>query len=153
VIVANGDVMGGFALWIDEAGLLHHTYSFIGVEVHRQVSTEPVPTGDVTVKMLFDVDEPRPGSGGKVTLWAGDRQIGEGRMDTTVPVAFSSYAGMDLGRDNGGVVDLAYRDRAPYPFTGTVRKVVFDLTPAGVDDEWVLHEHAGVNAVAHGVGA
>ena len=30
---------------------------------------------------------------------------------------------MDMGRDNGGVVDLAYEDRAPYAFTGTVDKV------------------------------
>lgn len=27
VIAANGDFIGGFALWIDEACRLHHTYS------------------------------------------------------------------------------------------------------------------------------
>ena len=37
---------------------------------------------------------------------------------------------MDIGRDNGGVVDLAYEDKAPYAFTGTVKKVTFDLKPA-----------------------
>ena len=63
----------------------------------------------MTVKMLFEADEPKPGSGGKVTLWANDKQIGEGRLDKTVPVAFTSYAGMDIGRDNGGVVDLYVR--------------------------------------------
>jgi hypothetical protein len=36
---------------------------------------------------------------------------------------------MDIGRDNGLVVDLDYEDRAPYAFTGTVKKVVFDLKP------------------------
>ena len=45
----------------------------------------------------------------------------------TVPVAFTSYSGMDIGRDNGLVVDLAYEDQAPYAFTGTVKRVVFDL--------------------------
>ncbi len=77
--------------------------------------------------MLFEIDEPRPGSGGGVTLWAGDRQIGEGRLDHTCSMLFTTYAGMDMGRDNGGVVDLAYEDRAPYAFTGTLRNVVFDL--------------------------
>jgi hypothetical protein len=38
-----------------------------------------------------------------VTLWAGDRQIGEGTMPRTVPVAFSTYAGMDISRDDGAV--------------------------------------------------
>ena len=104
--------------------------------------------------MLFDADEPKPGAGGNVTLWANGRQIGEGRLDKTIPVLPSSYAGMDVGRDNGLVVDLEYEDRAPYAFTGTVRQVVFDLKPAGThDDERALHEHASIHAVAHGVSA
>lgn len=151
VIVANSDFTGGYALWVDEKGLLHHTYSLLGVEFYRQVSTEPIPTGDVTVKMLFESDEPKPGSGGKVTLWANEKQIGEGRLDQTVPVAFTSYAGMDIGRDNGGVVDLNYEEKAPYAFTGTVKKVIFDLKPAHIEAETDLHAHHALNAVAAGV--
>jgi hypothetical protein len=45
---------------------------------------------------------------------------------------------MDVGRDNGLVVDLAYEDKAPYPFTGTVKKVVFDLESATHEDEQAL---------------
>jgi arylsulfatase len=102
--------------------------------------------------MLFDSDEPRPGSGGNVTLWANGEQIGEGRLDKTVPISPTSYAGMDVGRDNGLVVDLDYEDKAPYAFTGTLKRVVFDLKPAGTHDaEKVLHEHASIHAVAHGV--
>ena len=110
VIVANADFIGGYALWVDEKGLLTHTYSFLGVDTFKQVSSEPIPTGDVTVKMLFETDAPKPGSGGKVTLWANDKQVGEGRLEHTVPIAFTSYSGMDIGRDNGLVVDLAYED-------------------------------------------
>ncbi len=151
VIVANSDFTGGYSLWVDEQGLLHHTYSLLGVQVYRQVSSEPIPTGDVTVKMLFEIDEPKPGSGGKVTLWANDRQIGEGRLDKTVPIAFTSYAGMDIGRDNGGVVDLTYEEKAPYAFTGTVKKVAFDLQPVQPDAERDLHHHAAIHAVAAGI--
>ena len=32
VIVAEADEMGGFSLWVDENGLLHHSYSMMGVE-------------------------------------------------------------------------------------------------------------------------
>jgi arylsulfatase len=155
VIVANADFIGGWALWVDDKGLLNHSYSFLGVEAFKQTSTEPVPAGDVTVKMLFEADEPKPGTGGAVTLWAGDKQIGEGRLDKTIPMLPSSYAGMDVGRDNGLVVDLAYEDKAPYAFTGTVEKVVFDLKPKPTthDEEQALHEHESLHAVAHGVGA
>ncbi|MCA9869907.1 MAG: arylsulfatase, partial [Anaerolineae bacterium] len=151
VIIANADFTGGFSLWVDKKGLLHHTYSLLGVEFYRQVSSEPLPTGDVLVKMLFESDEPKPGSGGKVTLWANEKQIGEGRLDKTVPIAFTSYAGMDIGRDNGGVVDLTYEEKAPYAFTGTVKKVVFDLKPAHIQSEQELHQHHAINAVAAGV--
>ncbi len=150
VIVAYADFIGGFALWVDEDGRLNHTYQYLGIDTYRQTSSEPIPTGDVTLKMLFEIDEPRPGSGGSVTLWADDRQIGEGRIDRTISLIFSTYAGMDMGRDNGGVVDLAYEDRAPYAFTGTVRKVTFDLMPVAHEDEVALHQHAAGQAVGAG---
>jgi len=150
VIVANADFIGGFALWIDGDGLLRHTYSLLGVETYKQVATEKLPAGEVTVKMLFAADEAKPGTGGTVTLHANGKVIGEGKMPHTVPIAFSSYAGMDIGRDNGLVVDLAYEDKAPYAFTGTVKKVVFDLKPATHEDERALHEHAQVHAIGEG---
>ena len=57
---------------------------------------------------------------------------------------------MDIGRDNGGVVDLTYEGKAPYPFTGTVKKVVFDLKPAVHEDEKALHEHAQMQGIGRG---
>ncbi len=150
VLVANADDMGGFALWVDADGRLRHTYSFLGVEEYVQTSKDPIPVGDVQVKMLFDADDPTPGTAGMVTLWANGDQVGSGRIDRTVPVAFSTYAGMDIGRDNGLVVDRRYADKAPYAFTGTVHKVVFDLQPAHHDAELNLHEHAAMQAVGQG---
>ena len=35
VIVAEADEMGGFSLWIDDNGVLHHCYSMMGVEQYR----------------------------------------------------------------------------------------------------------------------
>ena len=40
--------------------------------------------------MPFDADAPEPGTGGTVTLWANDKQIGESRIEHTVPVRFSA---------------------------------------------------------------
>ncbi len=150
VIVANADEIGGFSVWVDSNGILHHTYSFLGVETYYQEATEPLPIGEVSVKMLFEADEPKPGTAGTVTLWANDRQIGEGRIDRTVPVAFSTYAGMDISRDNGLVVDRRYAAQKPYEFNGIVRKVVFDLKPTHHEAEQELHQHASVQAMGHG---
>lgn len=150
VLVANADFMGGYALWVDDTGHLRHTYSMLGVETYRQRSTKPIPTGDVTVRMQFDIDTPALGSGGHITLWANDELIGEGDMPRTVPLVFSSYAGMDIGRDNGLVVDRAYEHHGPYAFTGKVKQVVFDLPPIQDEVAFRLHQHATVHAVGDG---
>ena len=84
MIVAEADEMGGFSLWVDENGLLHHSYSMMGVEQYKQVSTEPIPTGDVTVRMQFDADRQERSAGGTVSLYANDEKIGEGRIEKTV---------------------------------------------------------------------
>lgn len=150
VLVAFADFIGGFALWVDENGLLNHTYQYLGIDTYRQTSTARIPTGDVTLKMLFDADETTPGTSGHVTLWADDVQIGEGDIPHTISLIFTTYAGMDISRDNGGVVDLDYEDRAPYAFTGTVRNVVFDIAPHAHDEELNLHKSSAQAAVAHG---
>ena len=151
VIVAEADHLGGFTLYVKD-GKLTHTYSMMGVSVFKQVAEEDLPTGDVTVRMQFEADEATPATGGEVTLFIDGRSVGKGRMDHTVPIRFSGYAGMDIGRDNGGVVDLSYESEKPFAFTGTVKKVVFDLKPHLSDqDELQLHAEAHRGQSAHGL--
>jgi hypothetical protein len=153
VIVAEADHLGGFSLFVAD-GKLRHTYSMMGVQVYRQQSDTPLPAGEVTVRLEFHADAPKPATGGDIRLFANGQEIGKGRMDHTVPLRFSGYAGMDIGRDNGGVVDRGYADRAPFAFTGTVKKVTFDIKPhLTSEDEQVLHESAHHGHVAHGMSA
>ena len=148
VIVAEADHLGGFTLYVKD-GKLTHTYSMMGVFIYTQVAEEDLPAGEVTVRMEFLADGAKPATGGDVTLFVDDRQIGKGRMDYTVPIRFSGYAGMDIGRDNGGVVDRVYEDQKPFPFTGTINRVVFDITPHVTEDD-ELHVHT---AHHHGLAA
>jgi arylsulfatase A-like enzyme len=151
VIVAESDHLGGFTLYV-ENGKLTHTYSMMGVFVFKQVAEEDLPPGDVKVRMEFAADEAKPATGGEVTLFIDDRPVGKGRMDHTVPIRFSAYAGMDIGRDNGGVVDLSYEDRKPFAFTGTIKKVVFDLKPHLTDQDALdLHAEAHRGEAARGL--
>ncbi len=144
VIVAEADHLGGFTLYVKD-GKLTHTYSMMGVFVYTQVAEENLPVGEITVRMEFLADAAKPATGGDVTLFVDERQIGKGRMDYTVPIRFSAYAGMDIGRDNGGVVDPAYEDQKPFPFSGTIKRVVFDITPHVTEqdelDVHTAHQH------------
>jgi arylsulfatase len=153
VIVAEADHLGGFTLYVKD-GKLTHTYSMMGVFVFKQVAEEDLPAGDVTVRMEFEADEAKPATGGNVTLFIDGRPVGKGRMDHTVPVRFSGYSGMDIGRDNGGVVDRSYEREKPFAFTGTVKKVVFDVKPHLSDqDELELHAAEQHGQAAHGLSA
>jgi arylsulfatase len=153
VIVAEADHLGGFSLFVQD-GKLKHTYSFVGVFEFKQESETPLPSGSVNVRMAFAADAPKPATGGEVTLFINDEPVGSGRMEHTVPVRFSGYAGLDIGRDNGMPVDRSYADKSPFAFTGTVKKVVFDVNPhlTGAHEE-ELHEHLQQALAGHAINA
>jgi len=129
VIVAESDVMGGFALYVQDKRL-RYTYSFLGIKVDTLTASEELPTGKTQVRYEFTADAPsKPATGGRSRLFVNDRQVGEDRLERTVPQRFTSYAGMDIGRDNGEPVSPSYRDKSPFAFTGSIGKVVFELAP------------------------
>ena len=151
VIVAEADHPGGFSPFVAD-GKLRHTYSMMGVQVYRHESDAPLSAGEVTVRLEFHADAAQPATGGDVRLFANGNEIGKGGMDHSVPLRFSGYAGMDIGGDNGGVVDRAYAAEAPFAFTGTIKKVIFDIKPhLSADDDQALHESAHHGHVAHGI--
>jgi arylsulfatase len=143
VIVAEGDAMGGFSLYVQN-GKLHYTYGVVGISLDTLTSLAKVPAGKVTVRYEFMADKPgKPGTGGKGRLFIDDRPVGENRLPSTVPIRFSSYSGMDIGKDNGDVVSPTYKAKAPFAFTGKIGKVVFDLAPpkqAALERQRLLHE-------------
>jgi arylsulfatase len=139
VVVAAFDHLGGYSLFMMD-GKLHHTYSFMGVEIYQHESDKPLPTGQVQLRLDFEADAPAMAPAGTVTLFANDQPIGSGRMNHTVPILFTAYAGLDIGRDNGEVVDLRYEDKAPFAFTGTRHKVTYDIRPPGQADHEALHQ-------------
>jgi arylsulfatase A-like enzyme len=153
VIVAEADHLGGFALYVQDGKLKHH-YSMLGVLEYTQAAEASLPEGEVNVEMVFAADAPKPATGGEVTLLVNGEPVATGRMEHTVPGRFSGYSGMDIGRDNGLVVDLSYADKAPFAFTGEIKQVVFDIAPhMSEEDAKALHEHAAQSLAAHAASA
>jgi len=129
VIVAESDVMGGFSLYVQD-GRLRFTYSFLGVKVETLTANEALPAGKVQVRYEFLADMPgKAATGGRGRLYIGDKPVGENHMEQSVPQRFTSYAGMDIGKDNGEPVSPSYEAKSPFAFTGKIAKVVFDLAP------------------------
>ena len=121
--------LGGFSLYV-QGGKLRYTYSFVGVKVDDLIASERMPTGKVRVRYEFTADDPsQMATGGTHRLFVAGQQVAEGKLEHTVPVRFSGYAGLDIGRDNGLPVspNKIYYLRAPFPFEGTIEQVVFEV--------------------------
>ena len=80
--------------------------------------------------MEFAYDGGGLGKGGTVTLYVDGAKVGEGRVEGTVPMAFSADETTDVGSDTATPVSDDYGPKTS-TFTGRVRWVQIDL---GVDD-------------------
>jgi arylsulfatase len=137
VIVAESSFLGGFSFYV-EAGRLKHTYSFLGLKLDTITSRDALPDGKVNVRYEFTADKPGEFStSGTSRLFINAKQQAEGRIEHTVPLRFTGYAGMDIGTDNGlpVVPKLGYAKIMPKRFTGTIEKVEFNLGPAKLTTE------------------
>jgi arylsulfatase len=129
VILANGSFLGGFALYV-EGGKPRYTYSLEGVAIDNLVGKKKLKKGKTQLRYEFKADDPgKLGTGGSHRLLVNGEVVAEGRLKNTVPLRFSGYAGMDVGRDNGLPVSPGkiYYLRNPFPFEGGIDKVVFDI--------------------------
>ena len=151
VIVAESSFLGGFSLYV-ENGYLKHTYSLLGLKLDTISSRDEVPKGKVNVRYEFTADKPGEfGTGGTSRLFINGKQQAEAKMEHTVPFRFASYAGMDVGTDNGlpVVPKFEYAKVLPKYFRGTIEKVEFDLGPAklSTDDMRMIELERFANAV------
>ncbi len=122
-LIAMGGDEGGYSLYMKDNKLVYYfnCYSYNRYEV---TSTIEVPTGKVQLKMDFKYDGGGPGKGGTVTLYANDKQLGQGRVEKTIPGKFG-FDEMDIGMDLSGPVSEAYSP--PFKFSGEIEKVTIDI--------------------------
>jgi arylsulfatase len=124
MIFTQGGFTGGWGFYIQQ-GKLVGLHSHVALERYRVVSTEPVPTGKVTLAMDFKSDGGGMAKGGTITLSANGKKIGEGRVEKTTPFKYSLYEGQDIGEDTGSPIDFSYKP--PFKFTGKLGRVTVEL--------------------------
>jgi arylsulfatase len=131
VLFAHGSRFGGHALYVKD-GRLHYVYNFVGMFEQMVVATDEVPTGeDLILSASFDKDsEDPPGvATGILSLYYGDRKVGEGRIKTQPGRFMISEEGLCIGRDSAEPVTDDYPGERPYKFTGgTIKRVGVDVS-------------------------
>lgn len=130
VIIAQAGAFGGWVLYMKD-GKVHHEYNFFGVERTNIASSSALSAGKHVIKYAFIADAPKPGTGGKCTLFVDGQQVVEGYIPKTQPFAFSADEGVDVGMDGETAVSNDYKE-GNNKFTGTIVKVTVDVKPSGL---------------------
>ncbi len=130
VIVAQGGAYAGWSLYLHE-GRPTYCYNFFGLERFKVAGEAPVAPGEHQVRMEFAYDGDGVGKGGNVKVYVDGSQVGEGRVEHTVPMVFSADETTDVGRDSATPVSDDHG--ADNAFTGRVLWVQLDVDEAAED--------------------
>ena len=126
VLVCLGGDTAGWTLYIRDDGKLVYHYNWFDMERYEVVSDRKVPTGSVVLRCEFLNETQIPGGPATVTLFIGDKPVGQGSVEKQVRGRFSLES-LDVGVDALTPVDKSYTDKQPYWFTGTLHTVRFDF--------------------------
>jgi arylsulfatase len=66
-------------------------------------------------------------TGGTATLLVDGTEVASGDILKVVPARYSATETLDIGMDLGATVSPAYREEAPFAFTGTIKQVSVEL--------------------------
>ncbi len=136
VLLAQGGVSGGYVLFVKDRRL-HYVHNYLSLEEHGVVSTVDVPEGAVTLRYEFEPTTPPDlaqgrGAGGQGQLYMDGKLVGDQEIPVTVPIIFG-IEGLSCGYDFGEAVTGKYR--APFAFTGTIKKVTVDVSGELIKDD------------------
>ena len=123
-LVTLGGETGGYAFVVLQ-GKPTFQYSWLGREHYTIAASEPLPKGACTIRFDFAYDGGGAGKGGTGTLSVNGEKVGEGRIEKTVPVVFSTDDTFDVGEDWGTPISPTYKP--PFRFTGVLNQVTVEV--------------------------
>jgi arylsulfatase A-like enzyme len=136
VILSQGGAFGGFVLYAKD-GKPAYCYNLFGLQLFKVYGEEAIPGGEHQVRMEFAYDGGGLGKGGTIRLFVDGEQVGQGRVEATVPMLFSADETTDVGSDTATPVSDDYGPRDSV-FTGRVRWVQLDMDEAAEDVDHLI---------------
>ena len=121
VLIAHGDVDGGYVLYVKENRLVHE-YNYLGT-IQKLQSDADLPIGAATVRFEFVKTGEHQGLG---RMFVQERKVAEGPIPHTVPNIIS-FGPLSVGRDALSPVSASYRDEGEFPFATGLKRVVIEL--------------------------
>ena len=122
VLFALGGISSGFTVYMDK-GFLKAEYNAMTLDRYKIASESAIPTGKVKIEVETRYDTQERMAPATVTLTVNGKQVGQGRIERSVPAAHTASETFDVGTDLGSPVALDYFDRAPFRFNGEIEKI------------------------------
>lgn len=122
VLYALGANSGGLTCFLDE-GHLCFEYNLFILQRTKVRSSRPVAAGRRSIEVRTEFVDPRPGGPLEITLSVDGEVAASGQVPISVPLLFTANDCLDIGTCLGSPVSLDYRDRAPFPFEGSIHGV------------------------------
>ena len=122
VFFAVGGISAGFTVYMDK-GFLKTEYNAMTLNRYKIASESTIPTGKVKIEVETMYDSKERMAPATVTLKVNGKQVGQGRIERSVPSIFTASETFDVGVDLGSPVALDYFDRAPFRFNGKIEKI------------------------------
>jgi arylsulfatase A-like enzyme len=136
VIVAQGGAYAGWSLYAKD-GKPKYCYNLFGLQRFDVEGDSQITAGTHQVRMEFAYDGGGLGKGAAVSLYVDGEQVGEGRVEGTVPMMFSGDETCDVGSDTASPVSDDYTAEGSR-FTGTVNWVEIDIDEAAADVDHLI---------------
>jgi arylsulfatase A-like enzyme len=128
VLVAEGGAAGGYTLYIKDGKPIYE-YNYMAHERYKIESAETLSPGPAVIRVDVKYDGGGIGKGATATLFINHKQVGEGRIDKSVPGRFGNET-FDVGMDSGSPVSEAYEP--PFAYAGTIKKVEIHIQPSNL---------------------
>ncbi len=136
VLVAQGGDAGGYAFYLD-GGRPCHVYNYVGRDRFVVQAPDVLPPGRHALRYEFEpTGAPDFASGkgapGRGQLYVDGRLVANTELPHTTPFLFE-LEGLSCGYDFGAPAAEGYQP--PFPFTGAIHSVTFDLAGELIVDE------------------
>ena len=131
VMVAQGGAFGGWSVYV-KGGKPKYCYNLFGLQRFTIQGETAIPPGTHQVRMEFTYDGGGLAKGGAVKLFVDGDEVGQGRVEGTVPMLFSGDETLDLASDTASAVSDDYTPEES-TFTGTVKWVQIDIGESAED--------------------
>jgi len=131
MLITHGGRFSGYGLYLLKGKPVFH-YNLAGVARYTIAGKDTLAPGKHTILFDFKYDGGL-GKGGVGTLLVDGKKVATGRVERTLAFRLSLDETLDCGEDTGTPISEDYR--VPFKFTGTLAKVVIDLTPEPLSAE------------------